>query len=359
MDRLWRFRRIRICSRAAAVRLGPIAAAGALLWSLLPASPATAGAVFDRVREAGVLRCGLQAPLPGLALRNEGGTWRGFDVDLCRAVAAAVLGEGGRTELSPRSGESGRRALREGRLDLLMHEASPARPGTDHGTRFTTQSLIDGQGLLVARKANLVNAFALDGATVCIGADESHHETLQRFAAVSEITLTPLGSGDRAGLVAAFLEGRCQAISAGRFSLALLRLQALPDPAAYEILPDLLSLEPLSPVVPAGDREWLSLVRWTLFALITAEELGITSANAKRLRRHNDDPRIQRLLGSVEGLGAGLGLDDAWAFRAILAAGNYGELYDRHLGSGSDLKLERGPNALWLDGGMLHAPPFR
>ena len=339
-------------------RLGPIVAAGALFWSFLSASPAEAGAVLDRVREAGVVRCGVLAGQPGFALRDEAGSWRGFDVDLCRAIAAAALGEDGKAELVPLSGAPGRAALIEGSLDLLARQAAPSRLAAGQGVRFATHSLIEGQGFLVRREAHYGNALMLGPARICVREDPGLRDNLRRFARKAGSTLTPQVHEDEPALVAAFLAGDCRAISAGRLALAALRA-ALPGSAAYEILPDLLSRDPQGPSVAAGDREWLSLVRWTLFALITAEELGVTHANAGRLRRHSDDPRIKRLLGAVPGLGAGLGLDDAWAYRAIRAAGNYGQLYERHLGRGGDLKLERGPNALWLDGGLLHAPPFR
>ncbi|MDJ0607851.1 MAG: transporter substrate-binding domain-containing protein [Kiloniellales bacterium] len=339
-------------------RLGLIAAAGALGFCLLCISEAEAGAVLDRVREAGLVRCGVLAGQPGLALRDDAGGWRGFDVDLCRAVAAAALEEGGKTELVPLSGEPGRAALIEGRLDLLARQPAMPRLAAEGGVRFATHSLIEGQGLLVPRNAQYGNALVLGPASVCIPGDPGLGDNLLRFASKGGGALTPQVHKDEAALVAAFLAGDCGAVSAGRLALAALRA-ALPDPAGYEILPDLLSRDPQGPSVAAGDREWLSLVRWTVFALITAEELGVTRANAGRLRRRSDDLRIERLLGAVPGLGEGLGLDDGWAYRAIVSAGNYGELYDRHLGSGDELKLERGPNALWLDGGLLHAPPFR
>ena len=319
---------------------------------------AQAGAVMDQVRGQGVLRCGVEAPLPGLAMQDETGAWRGFDVDLCRAIAAAALGTADGLEVLALVPAEAQARLTAKAVDLLARDRASGLPSSLAGTVFATASLIDAQGLLVPRSANQGNALGLDGKRVCLLADGSHGDNLARFARASGISLEPMGLASEMLMAETFFGGGCAALSAGRLTMARLRSQFDPGGAMYDVLEDVLSRDQMGPYVALGDREWLNLVRWTLFALISAEELGVTAARSEVLRRTSVDPRVLRLLGAEGSLGEALGLDSDWALRAIQAVGHYGEIYDRNLGPDTPLALERGPNALWNDGGLLVAPPF-
>lgn len=320
------------------------------------ADPAEAGETLDAVRARGTLHCGVVAGRAGLAEGGEDGRWRGFDVDVCRAVAAAALGSDQGLEVVPLTGDAAREALSAGRIDLLSGDKAARTKSGDSGLRFTTFTLVDGQGFLVPRDGGPDNALGLAGRRVCVRPGEAGETSLINYVGTSGVALVPLVVADRGELNDALAAGRCEAVSAGRLLLAALRARVAGD---YEILPEVISRDQIGPWVRDGDRDWLTLVKWTVLALIQAEESGITRSNAERVRATSKDPAVRRLLGASGGLGGSLDLEADWVYRVIRAVGNYGEIYNRHLGPGTPLALERGPNALWTEGGMLYALPFQ
>ncbi len=328
--------------------------AAAAAWAAVPA-PGAAGGLLDRVKARGSVVCGLHADLPALARRDAEGAWSGLESDICRLVAAAVLGEGGAVDFIPLPAEERLSALAGGRVDLLGLEAAAGLP-VGGGHRFAALAFVDGQGLMTRRDGGAGNALALDGAAVCLLDDAQTEANLARFAAGNGITLVPIAFADVDAMAAAFAEGGCAALSASRLTMAALRGRL---PGESEILPELLSREQWGPVVADGDRTWLEVVRWSLFATLEAEERGITSETAEGQRAASKDPRVLRLLGAEGDLGTQLGLARSWAFEILRQVGNYAEIYDRHFGPRSPSPLPRGPNALWLDGGVLQAPAFQ
>jgi len=329
-------------------------AAASVVW-LGAATLAEAGETLEAVRARGALNCGVAAGRAGLAEADESGRWQGFDVDFCRALAAAVLGSDQALEVIPLDGAAARAALSAGRIDLLAGGKAAQVKAADSKLRFTTFTLIDGQGFLVPRNGP-DNALGLARQRVCVRSGEAGETSLINYMRSSGVALNLVVVADSAQLNDPLTSGRCDAVSAGRLVLAALRARGAGD---YRILPEAISRDQVGPLVREGDRDWLTLVRWTVLALIQAEESGITRDNAARMRATSQDPKIRRLLGASGGLGGSLGLDADWVYRVVLAVGNYGEIYGRHLGPGTPLALERGPNALWTDGGMLYALPFQ
>ncbi len=346
------------------MRRGLLRAAAVVHLILAPALAAVApgqgrAATLESVTERGMLRCGVVEVAPGFAARDDAGRWQGFDADLCRAFAAAALGDGDALEILPLPAAEARAALAAGEIDVLARGDARSGGGTADALSFAVLTLVDAQSFLVAAEDGPQNGRELDGARICVldgGADEAG---LANYARSAQLTLEAVPLPNLEALAAGLSEGRCQAISAGRLALARLRAGGTAGPAALAVLPEVLSRDQMGAFVRADDRIWLELVRWTVFALIQAEESEITQANVAQLRASSEDPRIRRFLGATGGLGASLGVADDWVARIIAAVGNYGELYERHLGPGSPLGLERGPNALWSDGGLLHAMPFQ
>ena len=326
--------------------------------SIVPLFDARA-ATLDEVRARGALRCGIIEQEPGLAQRRDEGFWTGFDVDACRAIAAAVLPRPLRIEIVSPSGAP-EAALAAGEVDLIVRaEAAPVGLMQEFESRSTATLLVEGQGIMVPANAGIANARDLDGKSVCLVADPVPEDRLREFAAHLQISVTaqPFAKLEEAG--DAFFAGDCAGLSAERIELAAARAAQSASSDSYCILPDLLSREPHGPRVRADDQQWLEIVRWVVFALIEAEERGITDSSAAALRKATSDPAVARFLGSAGNIGGALDLTDEWVVRAIEAGGNYGEIYNRHLGEDSRLKLERGPNALWLNGGLLQAMPFQ
>ncbi|MDH3476134.1 MAG: amino acid ABC transporter substrate-binding protein, partial [Rhodospirillales bacterium] len=320
-------------------------------------------ATLDSVKARGVLGCGVVVGQPGFARQDAAGRWQGFDVDLCRAFAAAALGDGSAVEIAALPAAAARAALAAGEVDLLARDEAGGGEGggggSDENLRLATFALIDAQSFLVSARDGPSNGLELDGAPVCVPEQGAAAANLERYAQAAGITLTPLVLASSEELGRALAEGRCRAISAGRLALAALRAEAEGDAQELAILPEVLSRAQQGPFVRGDDRGWLQLVRWTVFALIQAEESGVTRDNVLQLAATSEDPRLRRFLGASGGLGGSLGVADDWVVRIIEAVGNYGEIYGRHLGPGTPLGLERGPNALWNDGGLLHAMPFQ
>ncbi len=319
----------------------------------------TVAATLDEVKERGSLRCGVNGEVPGLSYRDEGGGWSGLDVDFCRAVAAAVLGDGGKVELVPLSTAERLDALRAGRIDLLSRNTTwTLARDLGHDMTFVGVLYFDGQGFMVPRDSGLMSTLELGGKRICAVADSTGPDNARRYFARHRMELKLETFQTEGAARAAYLDGKCDALTTDQSQLHSVR-GGLADPRAHRILPEIISKEPLSPAVRKGDARWLDVVRWTLFTLIDAEELGIGSANVERAAEQAESDEA-RLLLDLDGSSAKLlGLEPGWSQRAIKQVGNYAEVFDRNLGAQSPLKIKRGLNALWNDGGLLYAPPAR
>lgn len=334
-----------------------VAAAALGLALVLPAGAAN-GDTLQAVRERGFLVCGATDPLPGFAQQDADGRWSGFDVDLCRAVAAAVFGDPNLIEFRALRGEGRFAALQSGEIDVLARNGPwTHRRDTSYGATFVAASFFDGQAFLVPQSLGLVSAYELDQVSICVTDATGDLQRLREFFFENQAAFTSVVYEDVADLAVAYQAGRCQVISAAGRQLQAIRRQ-LPDPNVHRILPERISKEPLGPVVRQGDDQWFNIVEWTLFALIDAEEVGITSLNIESLAATRT-PAVQRILGLNEDYGSALGLPPNFMADAIRAVGNYSELYDRHFGPQTGAALLRGQNALWSNGGLLYAPPIR
>ncbi|MEM7171799.1 MAG: hypothetical protein AAF530_16630 [Pseudomonadota bacterium] len=331
---------------------------GFLAGTGLPGKDALAQelSLLDTIRERGHLRCGLHGDRPALARQEEGGTWRGMEPDLCRLVAASALGDPDAVIFIPASEKESEAALLVGELDMIALAPNflSQQSGQGARARSTALALVDGIALATGREWQVGNALQLDGQKIC-GRSEDELAPLRRYASRNgiEFDLAILGEGT----IEARIE-TCAALAAQRLRL-LEMLSDLPEDAqAWEILPESFSRDQWTPLVPPGDQQWYDIVRWGLFAVIQAEELGLSQADLAEGAPEPQDPRIRRLVGLEGDLGTSIGLDSQWARRAIQAVGNYGEMFARNFGATSPYSLERGPNALWNEGGLLQSPPF-
>ena len=327
-----------------------------LLVGLL--QPAAADTLAD-VQERGTLRCGVNGLVPGLSLRDEAGRWSGLDVDFCRAVAAAALGAKEKVELVPLTSEERLKALAEGRVDLLSRNTTwTLSRDVAEGVSFVGVLYYDGQGFMVPRSTSLLSALELTGKSVCALAGTTSVENAKRYFTRHRMELKLRTFEDWDAARAAYLKGDCGVLTSDQSQLFALRT-TLEQPRGHRILPEVISKEPLGPAVRHGDSRWFDVVRWTLFGLINAEEMGIDSGNVERARELAESEET-RLLLDVDGtIAEALGLNPHWITRAIAQVGNYAEIFERNLGDQSPLKIKRGLNALWTDGGLHYAPPSR
>jgi general L-amino acid transport system substrate-binding protein len=331
----------------------------ALLVTLILAPTMLGATTFETIKQRGWLSCGGSQGLPGFSSIDAKGKWNGIDVDFCRALAAVVLGDPSKVRFTPLSSKERFTALQSGEIDVLSRNTTWTQTrDTALGLNFVGIFYYDGQGLLVPKSLGLKSARELDGATVCLNAGTTTELNLADYFRTHKMRYSPVVFEKSDEVVAAYAAKRCDVYSTDKSGLYAQRMK-LKDPDAHMILPEILSKEPLGPVVRQGDDGWFNIVRWTLFAIIGAEELGITSKNVKTLRKAASDPRIRRFVGTEGKAGVNLGLDHAWAVRAVAAAGNYGEMFKRHLGADSRLKIDRGLNRLWSKGGLHYAPPIR
>lgn len=325
----------------------------------LLASTGASAATLDDVKAKGFLQCGISTGVPGFAFTDDAGNWQGFDPAVCKAVAAAIFGDTSKVKYTTTTGKTRFTALASGEVDMLARNTTwTFSRDTDLKFEFIGINYYDGQGFMVPAELGVESAKDLDGASVCIQTGTTTELNLADFFRVNNISYeaVPIETGDEARTN--YEAGRCDVWTTDASGLYANRT-ALEDPSAHVVLPEIISKEPLGPLVRHGDHEWGDVVRWTLNAMITAEELGITSENVDQLATGTDNPEINRLLGSEGELGAMIGLDKAWAWRAIKMVGNYGEVFDKNIGAGSDIGITRGVNALWTDGGILYSPPFR
>ena len=335
------------------------AAALALAAAGLAGAPAAAQTgTLAAVKARGHLICGAHPGAPGFSQPDSRGDYTGFDADHCRAVAAAILGDAKAIRFRPLSSQQRLTALQTGEIDVLIRTTTWSfQRDVTSGLNVTNVTFYDGQGFLVRRKLGLKSAKELQGATICVTSGTTNELNLADWARTNAIRIQPLVIDQNDETRKAYEAGRCDAFTTDASQLAGIRT-ALPVPDEHVVLPDIISKEPLGPYVRHGDDQWFDIVRWTMFALVTAEELGVTQANVDEMLK-SPNPDVQRLLGVSGGFGKMLGLDDRWVYFAIRQLGNYGEIFERHLGKSSPIGLERGVNALWTKGGLMYAPPFR
>lgn len=332
----------------------------ATLASALVSAPSHAGKTTDAIRERGQLACGVSTGVAGFSAADSKGEWRGMDVDFCRALAAAVLKDPAKVRWSPLTSQQRFTALQSGEIDILSRNTTWTL-GRDagQGLVYAGYMFIDGQGFLVPTRLKISSAKQLNGAEICVQTGTTTEKNLAEFARANKIQFKTLMFENLRAVLKAFFSGRCQAFTADASALASIRANDSGKPEDYVVLPDRISKEPLGPVVRRGDEDWFALVRWTIFALLEAEERGITQANVDEIRKRSDDPAVQRLLGVSEDVGKPLGLDKEWVYRMLKAVGNYGEIFERNVGPNSLLQLPRGVNALPRDGGVMYSPPLR
>lgn len=329
-----------------------------LLALALP--PIQAGEILDGVKSRGLLRCGVSEGIPGFSEKDPDGRWRGLDADFCRAVAAAVVGNAEKVTFVPLSASERFPALQARKIDLLARNTTwtLVREAV-MGVQFTATLYYDGQTFMVPTESPVQRPTDLDGATICVQKGTTSQRNLQPYFARQGLTIKPLVIDSAKQAAEAFFKGHCQAYSSDSGQLAGVRLLAPAGRQAYRILPDLISSEPLAPAVWGGDQQWASMVRWVLFSLIHAEVLGITRSQANNPPEDYFTSLLSWDEREVDSLDKAMGVPKGWGLRVIAAVGNYGELFDRNLGAGSEIGLERGLNRLWLDGGLMYAPPYK
>ncbi|MBL8659178.1 MAG: amino acid ABC transporter substrate-binding protein [Rhodospirillales bacterium] len=334
-------------------------AAGLGVAAMFAAPAAYAGPTLDAVKSRGEVVCGVNTSLYGFSTPDEKGRWTGLDVDVCRAVAAAVLGNAEKARYVPLSAQQRFTALQSGEIDLLPRNTTwTLTRDTANGLNFTMINFYDGQGFLVSKSLGVKSAKELSGATICVQTGTTTELNLADYFRANNMPFRPVTIEKYEEVTQAFLAGRCDALTSDKSQLASIRANDTPKPDDYVILPETISKEPLTPSVRQGDDQWFDIVQWVQFATVEAEERGITSENVDE-KLKSDDPNVKRLLGVTPGMGAALGLDEKWAYNAIKQVGNYGESFERNVGQGSKLKLERGLNDLWTRGGLMYAPPIR
>ncbi|WP_395660529.1 amino acid ABC transporter substrate-binding protein [Aestuariivirga sp.] len=333
--------------------------------SVAAAGAAQAG-TLDDVRQKGFLQCGVSQGLPGFSNPDEQNNWTGMDVDFCRAVAAAVLGDPQKVKFTPLSAKERFTALQSGEIDILSRNTTwTMSRDTSLGLKFAGTMYYDGQGFLInsTKFPEVKSAAQLAGATVCTQTGTTTELNLADYFKSNNMEYKLVAFEKNEEALAAYQDGRCDVYTTDQSGLYSVRLK-LAKPEENVVLPEIISKEPLGPVVRQGDDAWFNVVKWTYFALVNAEELGITSQNIEEMKA-SKNPEVQRLLGvenadgSAAGFGTGIGLEEAWAVNIIKATGNYGEIFERNVGLNTPLKIARGKNALWKDGGLQYAPPIR
>lgn len=328
------------------------------LLTLLGSSVAVAGPTLDAVKQRGYLKCGVSQGLAGFSTPNQQGEWTGLEVDYCRALAAAVFGDAGKVRFTPLSAKERFTALQSGEVDILSRNTTwTASRDTELGFDFVGVSFYDGQGFMVRKDLGVKSARELDGATICANAGTTTELNIADYFRTHGMKYRPVVFEKSDETVAAYDAGRCDVYTTDRSGLYAQRVK-LKNPDAHVILPEVISKEPLGPLVRQGDPQWFDIAKWTLYVLIGAEELGLTSANVEQQRKSSQNPEVRRLLGAEGSFGQALGLPADWALQVVRQVGNYGEIFQRNLG-GLPLNIERGQNALWTQGGLMYAPPFR
>ena len=316
-------------------------------------------ATLDDVKARGELNCGVNTGLVGFAAPDANGNWSGFDVAICKAVAAAVLGDPAKVKYVPTTGQTRFTALSSGEVDVLARNSTwTFSRDTDLKLDFVGVNYYDGQGFMVRKELGVSSAKELDGATICIQTGTTTELNLADYFKANNMNYQPIAIDTNAEGEQQYLASACDAYTTDASGRAATRA-AFADPENHVILPEIISKEPLGPAVRHGDSEWGDIVRWTLNALVAAEEYGVTSANIEELSKGTENPEINRLLGVEGELGKMIGLSNDWAKNAIKASGNYGEIFAATIGESTPIGLARGLNAQWTQGGLLYSPPFR
>ena len=335
-----------------------IAAAGAAL-AVAVAGPAYAGPTLDSVKQKGFVQCGVNTALAGFGAPNDKGEWSGLDVDLCRAVAAAVFGDATKVKYTPTTAKERFTALQSGEVDLLARNTTwTLSRDTGLGFDFAGVNYSDGQGFMVRESLGVKSAKELGGAAVCVQTGTTTELNLTDYFRANNLELKPVVFEKSEEARTAYDEGRCDAYTTDASGLAAER-SVLKNPAEHVILPEIISKEPLGPAVRHGDNEWGDVVRWTLNAMVIAEEFDVTSANVDKVKAESANPEVRRLLGVEGDMGQQLKLNPDWAYQIVKQVGNYGESFERNVGEKTPLRLSRGLNQLWSKGGLLYAPPVR
>jgi general L-amino acid transport system substrate-binding protein len=323
---------------------------------------AMAGKDLDAIKSRGSVLCGVGTGTAGFMLADSTGKWVGLDVDVCRAIAAAVFGDASKVKYVPLTSQQRFTALQSGEVDLLSNNTTiTLTRDTALGLDFTAVTYYDGQGFMVPKKLGVKSAKELNGATVCVAPGTTTELNLADYFRANKMSFKPVVIEKVDEIRAAFFSGRCDVYTTDASALAATRVANVPSPLTQDdfiILPEIISKEPLAPAVRHGDNQWSDIVRWTQYAMVEAEEYGINSKNVDEMLK-SDNPAIKRILGVTPGMGKALGVDEKWVYNIIKQVGNYGESFDRNVGKDSALKIDRGLNKLWTQGGLQYAPPIR
>ena len=320
---------------------------------------ASQAATLDDVKERGNLNCGVNVGLAGFSAPDSDGNWQGLDVETCRGIASAIFGDPDNVVFTPLTAKERFTALQSGEIDVLSRNTTwTATRDNSLGLNFTATTFYDGQGFMVSKDLNIESLEGLNGASICIQSGTTHELNLADYFPSRDIEINTVTFDTPDQTAQGFAHGRCDVLTSDTSQLSALRLQ-LPEPDSVEILETLISKEPLGPVVRQGDDQWLDIVQWTIFAMVNAEEMGVNSDNVDEMRDNPPNPGVARLLGKDGNYGEQLGLPNDWAYNIIKNVGNYGEVFATTVGEDSPLKIQRGMNALWNEGGILYAPPIR
>lgn len=336
-----------------------------LMWgaavsaAVFSATPAIAGKTLDAIKQRGSINCGVHTGRAGFALPDANGNWAGFDVDYCRALAAAVLGDATKVKFIPTSTQTRFTALQGGEIDVLARGTTwQLGRDTSLGILWAGVNFYDGGAFMVKRTPGLDSVKKLGGATVCVTSGSTAEKTTNDFFRANRMNFKPVVFDNTDATKLAFESGRCQVLGNDYAALSVTRTE-LKNPDAYMVLPELVTKEPLGPAVRRGDEDWFAIARWTLYAMIEAEELGIYQSNVDVVKVTSESPEVKRFMGLSEDLGKNMGLDREWAYRIVKQVGNYGESFDNNLGRTSKLRMPRGNMRLWKNGGLMYSPPFR
>ncbi len=341
-------------------RLYSFAAASLVAAGTLATPAAHAGATVDAIKQRGQLVCGVSTGLAGFSAADSQGKWTGLDVDVCRAIAAALLGDGNKVKFVPLTAPQRFTALQSGEVDILSRNTTVTMSrDTSLGLTFTGVTYYDGQGFMVPVKTKITSAKQLKGATVCVQAGTTTEKNLTDYSRANNLDLKPVVYDKLEASNAGYFSGRCIAYTTDASGLASIRNKEAKDPKEHVILPELISKEPLGPAVRRGDEDFAAIVRWVQNGLVEAEEYGVTQANVSDMMANSTNPVVMRILGKSDDTGKWIGLDKEWMARALKTVGNYGEMFERNVGPKTAIALPRGLNNLWTNGGLQYAPPIR
>ena len=339
-------------------KLGLLSAAVAAIS--LVSAPAHAGKTLDAIKARGQVICGVNVGLAGFSGADSNGVWTGLDVDVCKAIAAAVLGDATKVKWVPLNAQQRFTALQSGEVDILSRNTTfSLTRDASLGLNMTAVTYYDGQGFMVPVKGKVTSAKQLKNATVCVQSGTTTEKNLTDYSRANNLGMKPVVFEKLEAVNAAYFSGRCQAYTTDASGLASIRNKEATNPAEHAILPELISKEPLGPMVRRGDDEWFAITKWVIYGLIEAEEYGVTQANVEAMAKDSKDPVVGRLTGSGEDTGKLLGLEKDWLVKSVKSVGNYGEIFERNVGPKTALALPRGANAQWNKGGQMYAFPVR